>query len=81
MADTDTCVAALQEADHFRCKQGTFFTDLAQKMEYDKNTSPSMLLILSLHSSLLFDEGFSFFYLLHISAQWWAMFGGDTPSL
>jgi hypothetical protein len=68
MADTDTCVAALQEADHFRRKQCTFSMDLAQKMAYDKITSPGMLLILYLHSSLLFDEGFSFFYLLHLLA-------------
>jgi hypothetical protein len=81
MADTDSCVAALQEVDHFRRKLGTFSTELAQKMTYDKNTSPDMLLILPLHSSLLFDEGFSFFYLLHLSAQWWVMFGRDTPSL
>jgi hypothetical protein len=40
MADIDTCVAALQEAEHFRRKQGTFSTDLAQKMAYDKNASP-----------------------------------------
>jgi hypothetical protein len=81
MADTDTCVTALQEVKHFRRKLGTFSTKLAQKMAYDKNTSPDMLLILPLHSSLLFDEGFSFFCLLHLSAQWCAMFGGDTPFL
>jgi hypothetical protein len=80
MADTDTCVAALQEADHFRRKQGTFSTELTQKMAYDKNTSPGMLLILPLHSSLLFDKGFSFFCLLHLSTQWWAMFDRDTHS-
>jgi hypothetical protein len=40
MADTDTCVVALQEAEHYRRKQGTFSMDLAQKMAYHKNTSP-----------------------------------------
>jgi hypothetical protein len=35
MVDTDTCVAALQEADHDRRKQGTFSSELAQKMAYD----------------------------------------------
>jgi hypothetical protein len=34
-----------------------------------------------LHSRLLNDEGSSFLCLLHIETQWWAMFGGDTPSL
>jgi hypothetical protein len=81
MVDTKTCVTALQEADHFRRKQGTFSTELTQKMAYDKNTSPSMFLILPLHSSLLIDEGFSFLCLLHLSPQWWDMFGRDTPSL
>jgi hypothetical protein len=81
MADTKTCVTSLREADHFRRKQCTFSTELAQKMAYDKNTSPGMLLSLPLHSSQLLDEGFSFFCLLHLSAQWWAMCGEHTPSL
>jgi hypothetical protein len=40
MADTKTCVTALQEVDHYRQKQGTFSKDFAQKMAYDSNTSP-----------------------------------------
>jgi hypothetical protein len=81
MTDTETCVTTLQEADHFRHKQGTFSTELAQKMAYDSNISPVILLNLPLHSSLLIDEGSSFLCLLHISTQWWAMFGGDTHFL
>jgi hypothetical protein len=50
MADTNTCVSALQEAEHFRHKQGTFSTELAQKMTYDKNTSSGMFLNLPLYS-------------------------------
>jgi hypothetical protein len=56
-ADTDTCIAALQEAEHFRRRQGTFSTELAQRMAYDKNTSLGMFLNFPLHSSLLNDEG------------------------
>jgi hypothetical protein len=40
MADTDTCVITLQEAEYYRRKQGTFSMDFAQKMVCDKNTSP-----------------------------------------
>jgi hypothetical protein len=29
MVDTDTCATTLQEAEHFRRKQGTFSTELA----------------------------------------------------
>jgi hypothetical protein len=36
MVDTDTCVTALQEADHFRQKHGTFSTELVQKMRMTK---------------------------------------------
>jgi hypothetical protein len=36
MADIDTCVTALQEVEHFRRKQGTFSTELAKRMVYDK---------------------------------------------
>jgi hypothetical protein len=50
MADTGICVTALQEAEHFLCKQGTFSTDLAQKMAYDKNTSSGRFQNLPLHS-------------------------------
>jgi hypothetical protein len=50
MADTDTCVAALQEVDHYRWKQGTFSSELAQKMAYDSNTSLGMFINLSLNS-------------------------------
>jgi hypothetical protein len=50
MVGTDTCVTALQEADHFRQKHGTFSTELVQKMAYDKNTSPGMFQNLPLHS-------------------------------
>jgi hypothetical protein len=60
MADTDTCVATLQEVEHFRRRQGTFFTELAQRMAYVKHTSPGMFLNFPLHSSLLNDEGSSF---------------------
>jgi hypothetical protein len=44
MADTKTCVAGLQEVDHYRWKHGTFSKDLAQKMAYDSNTSSGMFL-------------------------------------
>jgi hypothetical protein len=50
MTNTKTCVAALQEVDHYRWKQGTFSKDLAQKMAYDSNTSSVMFLIVPLHS-------------------------------
>jgi hypothetical protein len=50
MTDTDTYVTALQEVDHYRWKQGTFSSKLAQKMAYDSNTSPGMFLNLSLNS-------------------------------
>ena len=40
MTDTNTCVAALHEAENYRRKSGSFFTELAQKMAYDSNTSP-----------------------------------------
>jgi hypothetical protein len=53
MVDTETWVAALQEADHYRQKQGTFLKDLVQKMVYDSNTYSGMFLIVHLHSSLL----------------------------
>jgi hypothetical protein len=60
MANTDTCIIALQQAEHFRCRQGTFSTELAQRMVYDKITSLGMFLTFSLHSSLLNNEGSSF---------------------
>jgi hypothetical protein len=60
MAGTDTCIAALQQAKHFRRRQGTFSTELAQMMAYDKITSPGMFLTFPLHSSLLNNEGSSF---------------------
>lgn len=50
MTDTDTCVAALQEAEHYRRKQGSFSKELAVKMAYDSNTSPGKFLYLS-HST------------------------------
>jgi hypothetical protein len=50
MADTETCVAALQEANHYRQKQCTFSKDLAQKMTYDSNTSLGMFVNLHIHS-------------------------------
>jgi hypothetical protein len=60
MVDTDTFVATPQEAEHFRCRQGTFSTELAQRMAYDKNTFPVMFLNFPLHFSVLNDEGSSF---------------------
>jgi hypothetical protein len=60
MADIDTCIAALQQAEYFRHRQGTFSTELAQRMTYDKITSPGMFLTFPLHSSLLNNEGSSF---------------------
>jgi hypothetical protein len=60
MVGTDTCIAALQQAKHFRRRQGTFSTELAQMMAYDKITSPGMFLTFPLHSSLLNNEGSSF---------------------
>jgi hypothetical protein len=60
MADTNTCIAALQQAEYFRRRQGTFSTELAQRMTYDKITSPGMFLTFPLHSSLLNNEGSSF---------------------
>jgi hypothetical protein len=36
IANTDTFIAALQEAEHFRRRQVTFSTELAQRMVYDK---------------------------------------------
>jgi hypothetical protein len=81
MANTDTCVTALQQADHYRRKQCTFSSKLAQKMTYNSNISPGMFINLSLNYWLLIDEGSSFFHLLHLAAQWWAMFGIDTSSL
>jgi hypothetical protein len=56
MADTDICITALQQAEHFRRRQGTFSTELAQRMAYDKIISPRMFLTFSLHSSLLNNE-------------------------
>jgi hypothetical protein len=50
MADTQTCVVTLQEADHYRQKQNTLSKKLAQKMTYDTNTSPGMFINLPLHS-------------------------------
>jgi hypothetical protein len=50
MVDTETCVAALQEVDHYRWKQGSFLKDMAEKMAYDSNNSPGMFLIVPLHS-------------------------------
>jgi hypothetical protein len=81
MADTETCVTTIQESDYYRQKQGTFSKELALEMAYDSNTSPGMFVNLPLHSWLLIDEGFSFFCLFHIAAQWRAMFDEDTPSL
>jgi hypothetical protein len=60
MEDTDACIAALQQAEHFRRRQGTFSTKLAQRMTYDKITSPGMFLTFPLHSSLINNEGSSF---------------------
>jgi hypothetical protein len=57
MADIDTCIVALQQVEHFRRRQGTFSTELAQRMEYDKITSLGMFLTFPLHSSLLNNEG------------------------
>jgi hypothetical protein len=48
MANTETCVTAPQEADHYRRKQGSFSKDMAKKMAYDSNTSPGMFLIVPL---------------------------------
>jgi hypothetical protein len=60
MADIDTYITALQQGEHFRRRQGTFFTELAQRMVYDKITSPDMFLTFPLHSSLLNNECSSF---------------------
>jgi hypothetical protein len=60
MADTDTCITALQQVEHFRHRQGTFSMELAQRMTYDKITSPDMFLTFPLHSSLLNNECSSF---------------------
>jgi hypothetical protein len=43
MTDTNTCATALQEAEHYRRKQGFFSSELAAKMACDNNTSPSKL--------------------------------------
>jgi hypothetical protein len=39
MTDTNTCVTALQEAEHYRRKQGSF-SELAAKMACDNSASP-----------------------------------------
>jgi hypothetical protein len=49
MADTETCVAALQEADHYRQKHGTFSNDLAWKMAHNSNSSLGMFANLHIH--------------------------------
>jgi hypothetical protein len=41
MTDINMCVAALQEGEHYRRKEGSFSTELAGKMACDKNTSAS----------------------------------------
>jgi hypothetical protein len=38
MTDTGTCVATLQEVEHYRRKQGAFSKVLAEKMAYDSST-------------------------------------------
>jgi hypothetical protein len=81
MADSETCVSALQEVEQYRWKQCTFSKELAQKMTYDSNTSPGMFVNLPLNSWLPIGEGSSFFCLFHIATQWWVMFDRDTPSL
>jgi hypothetical protein len=43
MTDTNTCVVALQEAEHYRRKQRSFSSELAAKMACDNNTSPGKL--------------------------------------
>jgi hypothetical protein len=43
MTDTNMWVAALQEAEHYRRKQGSFSSELAAKMACDNNTSPGKL--------------------------------------
>jgi hypothetical protein len=50
MDDNKTCIAALQEADYNRWKQCSFSKDLAEKMVYDSNTSPGMIIICAIHS-------------------------------
>jgi hypothetical protein len=50
IVDTDTCITALQQAEHFRRRQDNFSTELTQRMAYDKIISPSMFLTFSLHS-------------------------------
>jgi hypothetical protein len=60
MTDTDTCIAALQEAEHFRRRQGTFSMELAQRVAGDKKTFWDVFRTFPLHSSLLNNEGSSF---------------------
>jgi hypothetical protein len=43
MTDTNTCVAALQKAEHYRRKQESFSSELGAKMTYDNNTSTGKL--------------------------------------
>jgi hypothetical protein len=50
MANTETFVTTLQEANNYRRKQGSFSKDLAQKMAYDSNTSSGVIIIFALHS-------------------------------
>jgi hypothetical protein len=78
MADTETCITALQEIDHYRWKQGSFSKDLAEKMTYDSNTSLGMTIICALD---YLTDYVVHFVLFHVVAQWWAMFGEDTPNL
>jgi hypothetical protein len=40
MTNTNTCVAVLQEAEHYRRKQGSFSSELGAKMSCNNNTSP-----------------------------------------
>jgi hypothetical protein len=78
MTNTNTCVEALQEAEHYKRKQGCFSSELATKMSYDNNTSPGKHysnVVVAMTSWTKIIE------LLFLAPQWCAMFGGDTLNL
>jgi hypothetical protein len=81
MTDTNTCVAALQEAEHYRRKQGSFSSGWLQRWHVTLihlQVSNSVIVFISSHSRYLATLITELFPLV---AQWWAMFDGDTPNL
>jgi hypothetical protein len=49
MTNTNTCVVALQEAEHYRRKYRSFSSELVAKMACDNNTSPGKQSCNSIH--------------------------------